>query len=449
MPRLALIARCLPGALALATPALATEIDSGLIPSPIVDFPAVADARGEVVLISDAGGWTDTEAGLAESLRADGVIVVGIDLPAWLRAAEDAPGGNCTYLVSDIEQTSHQVQRALGNPNYLLPTVAGIGAGGTLALAIAAQTPAATIGGTVAVDPGDRLELTRELCTAATRQETATGTIYDLSPGALPDPVTVVFTPAALATGRAHVGALAKEWPAIRVDEATGDAASALLAALAPPAAGPANGPVADLPLTVLDAKPAHDSMAVIFSGDGGWRDLDKTIGEDLQAAGVPVVGVDSLQYFWSEKTPEVIATDLARIIDGFRQKWGVGEVILVGYSFGADILPATYLALDPDRQQLVRQIALLGLSHTASFEISVGGWLGLETGSHPTLDDIRAIPPDKLQCFYGEKEADTACPALPAGADLVSTSGGHHFDGNYAALAQRILAHGDRAASN
>ena len=41
----------------------------------------------------------------------------------------------------------------------------------------------------------------------------------------------------------------------------------------------------------------------------------------------------------------------------------------------------------------------------------------------------------------FGDEEEDTLCrdPAL-AGAEIIRTSGGHHFDGDYQALARRIL---------
>jgi type IV secretory pathway VirJ component len=55
----------------------------------------------------------------------------------------------CIYMVSDIEALSQQVQRAAGDSPYHLPIVAGVGEGGALALAIAAQTPDATIGQTL------------------------------------------------------------------------------------------------------------------------------------------------------------------------------------------------------------------------------------------------------------------------------------------------------------
>ncbi|MGO8506745.1 AcvB/VirJ family lysyl-phosphatidylglycerol hydrolase, partial [Rhizobium leguminosarum] len=58
---------------------------------------------------------------------------------------------------------------------------------------------------------------------------------------------------------------------------------------------------------------------------------------------GIPVVGVDSLHYFWKERKPEETAADLSKIIDFYSKQWKVKHVLLVGYYFGADVVPATY----------------------------------------------------------------------------------------------------------
>ena len=158
-------------------------------------------------------------------------------------------------------------------------------------------------------------------------------------------------------------------------------------------AAGDADTPLG-LPLTVLKAKPAFDTMAVVYSGDGGWRDIDKEVAGALQRRGIPVVGVDSLRYFWSERKPQETADDLARIIDAFRKEWGVEHVLLVGYSFGADILPATYNLLTPDDRKRVPQMTLMALSRQVDYEISVTGWLGVAgagAGGDP-VNDIAKI---------------------------------------------------------
>jgi len=47
-------------------------------------------------------------------------------------------------------------------------------------------------------------------------------------------------------------------------------------------------------------------------------------------------------------------------------------------------------------------------------------------------------IDPTMVQCFYGAKEDDSACPLLTA--EVIRVSGGRHFDNDYGALARRIL---------
>lgn len=425
----------------------APKFDTGMIPSPHILFPK-DEAAGLVVLLSDAGGWTAKEDAVARSLSGDQAIVIGIDLKAYLASlAKD--DGDCIYTVSDIESLSRQVQRAAGSAAYRPPIIAGIGAGGAMALAIAAQTPAATIGKTLAIDPEEGIPLTKQLCTPAKKVRKSDYMTYELTDGGLPDPVAVTFTPAATAEGRAHVAALAERHPDIEVQDTDNDAYAALSDRLSDDVKSEdwADNPFG-LPLTVLDAKPTRDTMAVIYSGDGGWRDIDKQVGDVLQQQGVPVVGVDSLRYFWAERQPKEVADDLAQIVAFYGKRWNVQNVLLIGYSFGADILPRTYNLLPAATRSRVRQVTLMAMSHQADFKISVLGWLGSdgEGSAGDPADDVKTIDPSLVQCFYGTEEEDDACPDLKSsGVDVVAIEGGHHFDGDYPALARRVLDGLDR----
>ena len=201
---------------------------------------------------------------------------------------------------------------------------------------------------------------------------------------------------------------------------------------------------ISALPLTVLGVEHPSNLMAIVISGDGGWRDLDKTIAEDLQHQGMPVVGWDSLRYFWSKKTPEQTAIDLASVMRTFMAKWHADEVALIGYSFGADVMPFAYNRLPETLRSHVVLMALLGFSKTADFEITVSGWLGEPPGPQalPVEPETDQIAPALMLCFYGEGETDSACPELARrGVEVISTTGGHHFDGDYGAVARRILA--------
>lgn len=425
----------------------APKFDTGMIPSPHILFPKEAVA-GLVVLLSDAGGWTAKEDAAAQSLLADNALVIGVDLKAYL-ASLSRDDGDCIYTVSDIESLSRQVQRAAGNAAYRPPIVAGVGAGGAMALAIAAQSPGATIGRTLAVDPQEGIVLEKQLCTPAEKMRKGDRMVYGLTDGSLPDPVAVSFSPAASDEGRAHVAALVRKHPDIDVEDIDDDAYTALSDTLSGylGETDDADNPFG-LPLSVLDVKPTRDTMAVIYSGDGGWRDIDKQVGSALQQDGVPVIGVDSLRYFWSEREPQATADDLARIIDYYGKRWNVRNVLLLGYSFGADILPRAYNLLPYAARTRVRQVTLMAMSHQSDFKISVLGWLGAEGegSAGDPADDVKAIDPSLVQCIYGTEEEDDACPDLKRlGVEAVAIDGGHHFDGDYQALARRVLAGLDR----
>jgi type IV secretory pathway VirJ component len=437
------LAAALLASIGLSSSALADDppLSTGMIPKPLTLLPE-EDPKALVVLLSDVQGWQSRDQAEAERLQANGAIVVGIDTPEYLASlAEDR--GDCIYTVSDIEALGHQLQRKAGNASFLPPIVAGRGEGGALALAILAQTPKATVGQTLALDPPAGIPLTRQFCTPADKKVVADRMVYGLTPGDLPDPATVLFSPAAPGDGRAHVADLAAAHPEIDqrdigagTDQAFSDAIDELVAAQ-----NTAETPLG-LPLTILDTTPTRDTMAVVYSGDGGWRDLDSEVGKSLQSAGIPVIGVDSLRYFWSEKTPEQTSADLATIIHTYDKRWKVRHVLLIGYSFGADVLPAAYNGLPGRLKQKVAQISLLALSHQVDYEVSVSGWLGTgsDAGKADPLTDIARIDPGLVQCMFGTDEEDDACRALVGSqVETIAIKGGHHFDGDYPALASRI----------
>ena len=195
--------------------------------------------------------------------------------------------------------------------------------------------------------------------------------------------------------------------------------------------------PVVEVPV----AKPG-DNVTIFYSGDGGWRDLDRTVAGEMAALNYPVVGVDVLRYFWEHKTPEQAAADLAATMTYYRKNWGVKSFVLAGYSFGADILPPIYNRLSAQDKDSVTLLALIALAHSADFEIHVSGWLGQSAGEHSLAPELAQIPKHKLLCIYGKDEkADTACTGLSnSEATILELPGGHHFDQDYPKLTKQIL---------
>lgn len=188
-------------------------------------------------------------------------------------------------------------------------------------------------------------------------------------------------------------------------------------------------------------AQPA-DTLTLFYSGDGGWRDLDRASAEHMAAAGYPVVGIDTLRYYWQHKSPEQSAADLSRLMQQYRDKWHVKRFVLAGYSFGADVLPAIYNRLPASDQQQVDAMLLLAFARSGSFEIAVSGWLGKDGAEAPTGPELRKVPAAKVYCIYGSEEAaESGCTEAGAPGEHLMIKGEHHFDGDYAALAEKMLA--------
>jgi type IV secretory pathway VirJ component len=420
------------------------DYQTGLIPSPHIFLPKDKDLSAMVFLISQGQGWGAQEETQAKELVDAGAAVVGIDFPSYMKSLS-ADDGDCIYMVSDIEDMSQQVQRRIGNPVYRHPIVAGMGDGGSVALAMISQSPLQTIGAAVVVDPAAGFPtLSKELCTPASKEPLGDRTVYGFQEGPLPAAVTIGFTSAADQASRKHAASLKQEHDQVDIEDVSGTAADAFMDLLTDSVEEASqNTQPMDLPLTVLEAKPSMNTMAIVFSGDGGWRDIDSEIGGYLQAQGVPVVGIDSLRYFWSERTPQQTAKDLAQIMDTYRKKWGVANVVLIGYSFGADVIPASYNLLSKADRARVKQISLLALSKEVDFVISVTGWFGAkgEGKGGNSVEDIAKIDPKIVQCLYGTDEDDDPCLSMkPTGVETVGIDGGHHFDEDYEALGKRIL---------
>lgn len=210
----------------------------------------------------------------------------------------------------------------------------------------------------------------------------------------------------------------------------------------AKPFSAPTDG-LANLPLVEVPGRgPGSDCMAVFWSGDGGWAELDRAVSAGLARHGVPVLGVNSLKYFWTKRTPAQTAADLERIAGYYAAQWQKKELLLIGYSHGADILPFAANRLSAPWQSRVTMIVLLSPGLRADFEFHLSNWVGTSSKmALPILPEIRQLDSAQLLCIYGKQETDCLCPDLPEnGPQKVALPGGHHFDGDYDRIVETIL---------
>ena len=435
-----------------AAPAEPQPMAHGLFTAVRVYRPDAA-ARQFVMLLTDDVVPTAREQQMLHAMLADGAMVATVPLaPFHPRLA--AQDGKCTYGPGAFENLSRHLQAFERLPGYLLPILAGADDAASYVYAVLAQAPAGTFEAGLSFGFAPRLALQPPPCVANALREHAPADagVVDLLPPAtaLASPWIALQDesqpPAAVAAARSFVQ---------RVPQATW---------MAPPSDGSAAAPMAnferayrriavaqaplgappeqlsDLPIVEVPATGSGNRFAVLLSGDGGWAGIDKSLGTALAAQGVPVAGFDSLRYFWSARTPDQLAADLDRIIRYYAARWGRGDVLLVGYSQGADVLPFALNRLPAATRARVRLAALLGPGQKASFEFHLTNWLG-PSGELPIAPEALKLSAASTLCIYGVEEKDSLCPQLsPDHARAMPLQGGHHFGGQYEALAAQII---------
>lgn len=431
-------------------------------------YRGAGDPRDVALFVSGDGGWNLSVVAMARRLADKGAVVAGIDIRHYLAQLETATQ-NCVSPAADFENLSHYLQSKLGLKSYMEPTLVGYTSGATLVYATLAESPGGLFKGALSIGFCPDLDLKKPVCRgsgiAASPRVDSNGLLTGVDflpakrlPGkwvalqgesdrVCPAPLAQKFI-ASVPGGEivmlpkvGHGHSVEKSWvPQF-------EAAYARLTVPQPRGKtlpGPLPGPAADLPLIVVpaDGSGSGDWFGVFLTGDGGWVGLDKGVSAELAKHNVPVIGWDSLKYFWSPRTPEGASKDLDRVLRHYSRQLGKSRALLIGYSQGADTMPFMVNRLPAPTRQMIGLTALLGISDNAVFEFHLANWLGEPSRGLPTAPELEHWSGAPYLCLYGEDDADSACKQLTGhnGSAMVMP-GGHHFGGGYSDIADVILA--------
>ncbi|MBX7185391.1 MAG: virulence factor family protein [Vicinamibacteria bacterium] len=417
--------------------------------------------RAVVLFVSDDGGWNLGVIDMARRLRELGAEVAGIDMRTLRRNLEASSRG-CAYPAGDFEELSRAVQLRLHLSRYVRPILAGYSSGATLVYAVIAQAPPETFAGAISLSFCPHVAISRPLCgqrrfTVAPRRN---GPGFDL--GAAKDLAVPWFVLQGeidqvcdAAGARAFVGQIPRAtliglpsvghaFPAMRTWDSQFVTAFDALSKPADRLAEVKDPGAPDIALDEVDAAAgtSSDTLAVLLTGDGGWAEIDKGIAGALAARGIPVLGWSSLEYYWTPRTPDGAARDLAAVIRHYLVAKKKSRVLLAGFSFGADVLPFLASRLPGDLRSRVAGVALIGLSMHAQFEFHVTGWLGGHGDPNfPTGPEVARLKGLPVLCLQGQDDDDSACRGIPPSfARTVVLPGGHHLGGDYSRVGALIL---------
>ncbi len=192
-------------------------------------------------------------------------------------------------------------------------------------------------------------------------------------------------------------------------------------------------------------ARPVAPPVAVVnFSGDMGLRFLlGASTSRGLTEHGIPVVGITTPALFARHRTRGELD---AIVADGVRTalaRTGAKRLVVMGQSYGADIVQTGLADLPTALRARVAAIVLVLPGDTVFYRADPSGLLY----DHGTPDGMGATTGNRLNwapvtCIYGVEETDSLCPLLTvASARKIGMPGGHNIHHDAGGLLAHVLA--------
>jgi type IV secretory pathway VirJ component len=197
----------------------------------------------------------------------------------------------------------------------------------------------------------------------------------------------------------------------------------------------------APLPLTDW-AAPNAGKFIFYISGDGGINNFSQSICKFIHDKGYSVSALNSKIYFWERKTPEQTAKEINAWLLKQMNSHPFSELVMIGYSFGADVLPFVTNRLLPEIKSRLHKVLLISPSTTTDFEIHWADIFGLHNNrSMNVASEINKLRDYQVVTFFGSNENDFNISQirLPSYHNEI-LGGGHHFDGKPEELSKALL---------
>jgi type IV secretory pathway VirJ component len=182
---------------------------------------------------------------------------------------------------------------------------------------------------------------------------------------------------------------------------------------------------------------------AVFLSGDMGF---DFGMSGDVAAAlakhGVSLVGVVSPVAFAQHRTHAEATAVVAQALRLALKPPGTRRLMLIGESFGADVVAAVAPDLPPGLLARIDVIDLTVPARDVYFRSDPSGLAYLGQPDFQPEQALLAMHGPRLVCVYGVEEEDSLCPGLMGtGAQVIGLPGGHYLDRNPEHLIKTTVA--------
>lgn len=426
-----------------------------------------------VLFVSGDGGWNSGVVDMAKSIVEQGALVAGIDIQHYFKAIKNEKS-KCYYPAGDFEELSLILQKRIKMKEYLKPILVGYSSGATLVYGMLAQAPANTFSGAIALGFCPDIETDRTLCDGSgltshvlkegkafylekTEKLTAPFIVLQGTTDQVCNYADTKKYMEGLKQGKlitlskvGHGFSVTKNWLPQFIEaykEILNTPNYARLKAeqnllLKEQHLTPLPF---EMPLILIPAKSKEEDLPIAFliSGDGGWTSFDQSVGEALAGKEIAVIGLDAQKYFWNAKTPQETSNAISKTIEHYLQQWNKKTFVLVGYSFGASVIPFVAANIAEPLKEKLKGIYVLSPDTKADFEIHISDMLSLESSNdhYDVISELKKIKPYNPVCFFGNEEEETIRKRFSeAGIKIVDLPGSHHYNNDYNKIAESIF---------
>ncbi|MCU7547717.1 virulence factor [Chitinophagaceae bacterium LB-8] len=196
-------------------------------------------------------------------------------------------------------------------------------------------------------------------------------------------------------------------------------------------------------PMPVVTLKSIDTGKPLIFfiSGDGGWKGFAPTLAKTFNNKGYPVMGLDAKSYFWTRKTPEQAAKDIGALLVSFLKESKNKNFILMGYSFGADVVPFIQSRLHKELTPSLMHTVLLSPSPKADFEVHIMEMMGIiKSNGLSVAEEISKLTCPVTLVFGSDDSNQLMIPNKANSIHSIYLPGNHHFNDNINLLVNSII---------
>ena len=190
----------------------------------------------------------------------------------------------------------------------------------------------------------------------------------------------------------------------------------------------------------------SNSSNAFVFyiSGDGGLNSFTISLCDNINKAEYSVTALNARSYFWNKKTPQQAANELADYLARATSNRKNQQIVLVGYSFGADVLPFIINKLPAALKSKIKTSVFIAPSTSTDFEIRLTDMFS--QGKKRSMDvvaEMNRMDATKTVIIQDGDEKGFPVKSITLKNLTVETlTGSHHFDGDTKLVAQTVLKH-------